>query len=131
MARPKKTLFGFTRKRIFDSLLIRFTGFTVSQNACPGNVLTFRYCGNINIEIEDTPDRDGLILTLYTSGKAGLDKPKELKWFDNRSDINAWIAETFAGYDFHARRGLFGEQAKRDANYRHRQSTRREVQNES
>ena len=131
MPRPKKTLFGFTRKRIFDSLLIRFTGFTVTQNGAPGDILGFRYSQNLNIVIQNMPQsHGGVILSRFTSGKAGNGKEKDVKVFDNRSDINAWIVETFAGYDFHARRGLFGEQAKRDANYRHRQSTRREVTND-
>lgn len=93
----RKTLFGFTRKRIFDSLLLRFTGFHVKQQTAPSEAITFHYFGNLRIEIGSNKDRDELyILTWRSDDKPGT---SNLGNYRNRWQINDRITEIFAGFD--------------------------------
>lgn len=93
--RPKKTLFSFTRKRVFDMLSACFTGFRVSDiDNKPGeSSITFRFFGNDKLRIQES--KDSVFLIPYRP----YDRTMTRNSFTTRAEINKYLAGIFSGFN--------------------------------
>lgn len=118
----RKTLFGYTRKKIFDGLLLRFTGFEVRQDQAPSTELRFKYFGDWFLSVAATLD-GAVILSKYAPNNPRIQKQSAT--CSTRSEIDAFLFKAFSGFDANARSGLFGKTAQKAAIRRERPIHRR------
>lgn len=93
--RPKRSLFSFTRKRVFDSLCQRFTGFKINQDKPSSDIISFAYFGNERLTIV------GGKTVVLRSYKAPFDLENNVRKYtcQTQAEVNKALVAIFAGID--------------------------------
>ncbi len=88
----RKSLFSYTRKRVYDQLLLQTLGFCVKQNVTRSDSITFEFSGNRRLNIRDFGD--GVVISHWFTFAR---EKQETEHYSDRRTINARIAEIIGG----------------------------------